>query len=296
MGGGLARRRAGNAHAPSLPTDTVPGSEGRTLRLFELDVFDTSLAAAASWLVTRALERASTRVAFVNAHCINVSYRDAGYRHALATCDRLFADGSGLAIAARAHGEPLCDNVNGTDLFPVLCARAAAAGVGLFLFGGRPGVAEGAAGRMLREHPGLTISGCHHGYLCSADDEDRLIAEINASGAQILLVGLGVPVQDVWLERVRERLAPAVIVGVGGLFDYFSDRIPRAPRTLRALGLEWCWRLAMEPRRLARRYLAGNVEFLVRLVRLRLAASIAPTPPSLGASVGAGILRSSSAR
>lgn len=264
----------------ALPPGPKPRHEARVLRLFDFDVVDTTLSTAAAWLVTQAQARISTRVAFVNAHCINVSYRDATYRRALASADCLLADGSGMAIAARAHATELSDNVNGTDLFPVLCARAAAAGVGIFLLGGQDGIAERAGTRMQREYPDLNICGSNHGYIRDAEAEARVIDAINASGAQILLVGLGVPMQDVWLQRNRHRLAPSVIIGVGGLFDYYSDRIPRAPAALRAVGLEWCWRLAIEPRRLARRYLLGNIEFLSRLARLRLAAAIQPAVPT----------------
>lgn len=83
-------------------------------------------------------------------------------------------------------------------------------------------------------------------------------------------MGFGLPLQELWIARNRHRLQPPVIIGVGGLFDYYSGRIPRAPQHLRRLGLEWAWRLAMEPRRLAGRYLLGNLEFLVRLAIRRL--------------------------
>lgn len=123
---------------------------------------------------------------------------------------------------------------------------------------------------MQREVPGLVVSGSHHGYIDGAEHEARIVDAINASGAGILLVALGVPMQELWMARNRGRLTVPVVIGVGGLFDYYSGRIARAPLVLRKAGLEWAWRLAQEPRRLARRYLAGNAEFLARLAYERL--------------------------
>jgi exopolysaccharide biosynthesis WecB/TagA/CpsF family protein len=85
---------------------------------------------------------------------------------------------------------------------------------------------------------------------------------------------MGVPLQELWIARNRHRLSAAVVIGVGGLFDYYSGRIPRAPLAVRKVGMEWAWRLAMEPRRLARRYLVGNLEFVARLAMLRALAPV----------------------
>ena len=242
----------------------------RTVRLFGLGITDTTRAEAATWMVDRAVRGERGEVAFLNAHCVNVMSRDAGYRAALAGATRVLADGAGVGIAARAAGVRLRENVNGTDLLPHLCREAALRGTPLFLLGGRNGVAAEAARRLSLAHPGLVVAGTHHGYLADPAEEAAAIAAIEGSGAAILLVGLGVPMQELWIARNRHRLAPAVVAGVGGLFDYYSGRIPRAPAGLRRHGLEWAWRLAMEPRRLARRYLAGNAAFLVRLAALRL--------------------------
>lgn len=237
----------------------------RVFELFGLCITDTTIEQAASWIVQRAQHRLPTQVSFLNADCVNVMHRDQDYQNALVSSDRVFADGIGVKIAARWSGQSLCDNVNGTDLFPILCQQAAEASVGVFLFGAKPGRAEASADRMQAAYPKLNIAGCHHGYLASAADEEALIEQINASGAEIVLVALGAPSQELWIARNRHRLKPAVLIGVGGLFDYYSGAIARAPRAVRQARLEWVWRLAMEPRRLAKRYIIGNVEFLARI-------------------------------
>jgi N-acetylglucosaminyldiphosphoundecaprenol N-acetyl-beta-D-mannosaminyltransferase len=242
----------------------------RTIRLFGLDITDTSLAGAASWIVQRASHGILTDVAFLNAHCVNVAYRSSEYRAAVAGMSRVFADGAGVRMAARVGGMHLADNVNGTDLFPVLCREAARAGQGIYLLGARDGIAAAAAANMQAKTPGLLVSGTHHGYITAADDEQRAIDEINASGASILLVAFGVPNQELWMARNRSRLKVPVVLGVGGLFDYYSGRLARAPMPLRKAGLKWAWRLALEPRRLAKRYLLGNAVFLARLAWLKL--------------------------
>lgn len=261
-------RQAPRAASPSIDRD---------IRLFGLHITDTTIPRAALWLVEQARDNRPTNVAFLNAHCVNVAYTRSEYRQAMTSMDRVFADGIGVRIAARWAGIDLQDNVNGTDLFPVLCETAAQAGVGVYLLGARHGIAAAAAEQMQARTPGLQISGTHHGYIADPAAEERAIAEINASGAGILLVAMGVPSQELWIARNRHRILVPVVVGVGGLFDYYSGRIPRAPAALRKAGLEWAWRLAQEPRRLARRYLLGNIEFLARLAWLRLTAPSALT-------------------
>lgn len=243
------------------PSSVQLGDAAAT-RLFGLDLVNGSLANAADSIVAMAEGRVPMTIQFINAHCINTLQRDAGYRAALAQADYLLPDGSGMAIAARLAGEPMGDNLNGTDLFPEICRRAAQRGQSIFLLGGKPGIAEAAAATMQAAYPGLSFAGTRDGYW-SAAEENRLINEINASGAAIVMVGLGVPLQEKWIARVRNRLTARVVLGVGGLFDYYSGAVQRAPLAVRKLGCEWAWRLLLEPRRLFMRYVVGNPLFLM---------------------------------
>lgn len=201
------------------------------------------------------------RVAFVNAHCVNVMKRDARYHSVLKQASLLLPDGSGIGLAARMSGQKLVANLNGTDLFPPLCARAAREGKSIFLLGARPGVASAAADEMVSCYPNLQIAGTQDGYFPS-ETEDAVVEGINRSGADILLVATGVPHQDVWIRHWSSRLKPNLVMGVGGLFDYYSGRIPRAPLWVRKVGSEWVWRLLQEPFRMAGRYLLGNPLFI----------------------------------
>ncbi|RVT96745.1 WecB/TagA/CpsF family glycosyltransferase [Rhodovarius crocodyli] len=255
-----------NRHAgqPSLPA----------IRLLGLDVADATAETALNWICSRIRSGTPTRIAFLNAHCANVAAADAGYRRAIATASALLPDGSGVAIAARMQGQRLSANLNGTDLVPALCGRLAHEGRSVFLLGAAPGVAEAAAAALQARHPGLIIAGTAHGFF-TPEQEDEVIRTVNNSGADVLLTALGVPAQDVFLERNVGRLRPCVAIGVGALFDFLAERVSRAPSWLRAAGLEWTWRLAQEPARLARRYVLGNPAFLARAARSAAAPALA---------------------
>lgn len=242
----------------------------RKSRLFGLVIDNTRLAQAVKDLASAARDGRRLRVVFINAHGVNTALASAGYKATVASADRIYADGSGMAVAARLCGAPLIDNVNGTDLFPLLCREAADTGTRIFLLGGKPGVAAAAAAAANIAAFGMSaaVAGSYHGYFeHGSAEEDRVIGEINASGAQIVLVGMGVPLQDKWVLRNAGRLDARVIAGVGGLFDFFSGSISRSPRFMRTAGCEWVWRLALEPKRMARRYLVGNIVFLAHAVR-----------------------------
>lgn len=207
-----------------------------------------------------------SQIAFVNSHCLNESASCPAYRTVLRQAALVLADGIGLQLAARMLGVSLRANVNGTDLFPLLCERLSNEGRSLYFLGGQPGVTAAAARAMQARFPNLRIAGVRDGYF-RADEESDVLGEINRSGADVLLVGMGIPSQELWLSRHHEALVLPVRIGVGGLFDFYSGRIPRAPRWMREIGMEWTWRLWQEPARMWRRYVIGNPLFLFRVWR-----------------------------
>ncbi|MBV9463089.1 MAG: WecB/TagA/CpsF family glycosyltransferase [Verrucomicrobiae bacterium] len=209
-----------------------------------------------------------TKIFFVNAHCVNVASRDREYVRILHDADILYADGAGLAIAAKWAGRRFCDNVNGTDLFPILCAKAARDRIPMALLGGEHGVAELCAQKMTERCGPIKFTFIRQGYV-QPYEEARVVGDVRRSGAAILLVAMGVPRQEKWIHRWSGELGAQVQIGVGGLFDFYSGRRRRAPSLFRKIGLEWTIRLAQEPGRLAKRYLLGNPEFLLRALRLR---------------------------
>ncbi len=227
---------------------------------------NTSLTAALDDIMQCAQTHQKSLFSFVNADCLNIAYQHWKYRHALAQADQVFADGSGIRMACRLLKEKLLGNVNGTDLFPKLCERLADTNLSLYLLGAKPGVAQATATAMQQRYPGLKIAGTQDGYF-KPEKTSQVIEEINQSGASILLVAMGAPRQELWLAEHRAQLNPAVCIGVGGLFDFYSGRIPRAPLWMREIGLEWFWRLLREPTRVWKRYLIGNPLFLYRVLQ-----------------------------
>jgi N-acetylglucosaminyldiphosphoundecaprenol N-acetyl-beta-D-mannosaminyltransferase len=134
------------------------------------------------------------------------------------------------------------------------------------LLGAKPGVAEAVAGWVRENHPGMLISGVQHGYF-AADEEPEVLEKIASSGASLLLVAFGAPRQDQWIAAHKHELGGVkVAIGVGGLFDFFSGEKQRAPLWLREMGMEWAFRLWLEPARLWKRYVVGNGVFLLRVL------------------------------
>jgi exopolysaccharide biosynthesis WecB/TagA/CpsF family protein len=215
-------------------------------------------------------------IAFVNADCLNKAYTDSDYFNSLQVMNRVYPDGIGVRLAARMIGLNVVENINGTDLFPELCATAAQQGKRVFLLGGREDVAQIVADKMLENYPDLIIAGVQHGYF-NAEQEQEVIDRINQLEVDILCVAFGAPKQEEWIAALRSQINSPVIIGLGGCFDFYADRIPRAPLWLREMGLEWTYRLYQEPGRMWKRYIVGNPLFLYRMWRLgknRLHASV----------------------
>lgn len=236
-----------------------------TLPLFGLDLTSATRPEAIDALL--ALPRA--RVAFVNAHCVNVAAQNRAYRAALQNADMLLPDGAGLELAAKLHGARFAANLNGTDLGPDLARALAERGMSLFLLGAAPGVAEAAGMRLQALVPDLNIAGTRDGF-DGLRDPKAAIAAINASGADMVWMATGVPHQDLWLRDHQASLTARYLLGVGALFDFLSGRIARAPLWLRRARLEWLWRLGLEPHRMFGRYILGNASFLMRTLVHRL--------------------------
>jgi N-acetylglucosaminyldiphosphoundecaprenol N-acetyl-beta-D-mannosaminyltransferase len=213
------------------------------------------------------------QLCFVNPDCVNIARRNPAYRHAVNRADLVAPDGIGMRIAGKILGKGFRQNVNGTDLFPRLCERLDRDGGRLYLLGGRPGIAEGVANWIERRYPGVAIAGSQHGYF-DIGDQNAVIERIRGSHADVLLVAMGAPRQDLWIQEHAPRTGVKVAMGVGGLFDFYAGRIPRAPQWLREVGLEWTFRLYQEPRRMWRRYLLGNFSFLAAVFLQRWLGSI----------------------
>ena len=248
--------------------DRVLGRSRRRIGHVRVDVLDQ--AAAASQVLDAAGTARPLMVAFCNAHTANLAARDGALRLALAEA-MVLNDGIGVDIASRAlFGDSFPANLNGTDFVPHLLAVATRP-LRLFLLGAAEGVAEAAAATVRSRYPHVEVVGTQHGYFGEEQDE-AVVARIRESGANMVLVAMGQPRQELWAARRYRQIAGPVLC-VGALFDFLAERVPRAPKAVRKLRMEWAFRLVQEPRRLSGRYLVGNLAFISRVVRQQLAGS-----------------------
>jgi N-acetylglucosaminyldiphosphoundecaprenol N-acetyl-beta-D-mannosaminyltransferase len=204
---------------------------------------------------------------YVNAHVLNQSRENPVLRDTLEAADLIYCDGYGVRLAAKALDVEIPHRMTGADWIWGLAALCETEAKSVYLLGSEPAVAKAAADRLQSWYPGLQVSGTHHGYFepGSAHD-DRVVEDINARRPDIVLVGMGTPKQELWVEHNAARVDTDVLWTVGALFDYVSGRIPRAPAWLADNGLEWIFRLAIEPQRMWRRYLLGNPVFVSRVM------------------------------
>jgi N-acetylglucosaminyldiphosphoundecaprenol N-acetyl-beta-D-mannosaminyltransferase len=207
-----------------------------------------------------------------NAQHIVLLNDDSRLREIYRDADLVVPDGVSLLLASRIFGSTLPERVTGVDLFQALCASAASAGLNVFFLGGLPGSADHAAAQLQERHPGLKVETyCPPwGFEHNPGELDRIAAVIRNAHARILFVGLGAPKQDYWIYDHGRQLGVNVLMGIGGSFEMVGGFIKRAPALVRRLGLEWLYRFCKEPRRTWRRYLFGNVQFIVTILKQRL--------------------------
>jgi N-acetylglucosaminyldiphosphoundecaprenol N-acetyl-beta-D-mannosaminyltransferase len=204
-----------------------------------------------------------TRLAGVNAAILVEAERHPEFHRAITTADFVTADGMSVVWASRCvrnGGSPLVARVATPDIVDELLPRAVRHGWRVFLLGAGPNVADTAAARLRERFPGLALAGARDGYFEWNQSVD--VAEaIRAANADLLLVGMGSPRQELWLAEFGHLTGAKFALGVGGVLDILAGRARRAPRWMQYCGLEWFYRLIREPRRLWRRYLVGNVKF-----------------------------------
>ncbi|MDP8221481.1 MAG: WecB/TagA/CpsF family glycosyltransferase [Candidatus Stygibacter frigidus] len=221
---------------------------------------------------------AKRKIYFVNPDCFNKTFSPAlvDYKAILSESnleDWIFADGIGINIAVDMLGYPKNENINGTDLLPRLVELAAANDFSLFLLGAKEGIAVTMKEKLISQYPDLQIKGTQHGYFDWDAQSADIVQKINDLQVDILLVAFGAPHQERWIEKWFPHLNCSLVIGVGGLFDFYSGRMKRAPRWLRDIGLEWVFRLLMEPRRMFKRYIIGNPLFLRRVKKIQMTAA-----------------------
>ncbi|MBF2084104.1 WecB/TagA/CpsF family glycosyltransferase [Thermoleptolyngbya sp. C42_A2020_037] len=211
-----------------------------------------------------------------NAHHIMMLQHDRLFREIYHHSFLSVPDGVPLLWAAHFLGTPLNGRVNGTDLFEELCAVAAQKGLRVFLLGGRPGAADRAKAVLQARHPSLDIVGTHcppYGFERDPDELALIQSKVRAGAPHLLFVGLGAPKQEKWMYAHYKALGVPISLGIGVSFELVADMVRRAPVPMQKLGMEWLFRLLMEPKRLWQRYILGNPYFVWLVLRQRLGIS-----------------------
>jgi N-acetylglucosaminyldiphosphoundecaprenol N-acetyl-beta-D-mannosaminyltransferase len=195
---------------------------------------------------------------------------DARMRAAYARVSLSLVDGMPLLWASRLMREPLPEKISGSDLVFPLLARAAERGWRVYFLGGGPGVGARARDRLHERLPRLEVVGLDASHI-DVDDppehREAVLAPIRAARPDLVLVALGAPKQEIWIDQARDSLRPCLLFGMGASLDFVAETVPRAPGWMSGAGLEWLYRLWREPRRLWRRYLVRDPKFLLILAR-----------------------------
>jgi alpha-1,3-mannosyltransferase len=251
------------AKAYQLLYDDVLGARCRTI--LDVPVFVGTEPEAIARIDADYAAKRSTIVAFANANALNIASRDDKFCGVLKRC-LVMNDGIGVDAASQIlFGARFPQNLNGTDFTPYYFQHTSN-NYRIFFLGSSSGVAERAAARLMAMCGGRhQIAGCQNGY-GRAGDTMGIVAKIAASGADVLLVAMGNPLQELWLADHLDTTGCRLGFAVGALFDFLSGDVARAPHWVRAARLEWCYRLAREPGRMWRRYVVGNPVFLMRVL------------------------------
>lgn len=228
-------------------------------------------------MLSRVLSLAETAgphlVCYANADCLNRAAKDKAYRHILRRAAVVYADGMSVVWASRLTHEPLPRRLTLGEVWRDAFQKISERGLRVYLLGGKPGVSEKAAEQLRQLFPNLQIAGQHHGFF-SDDENEAIVGRINESRPDILMVGMGSPRQEKWLWNNRKSLRVSVRWGVGAALEYAAGVTRQAPPWMRRFGLEWFFRFLLEPRRLWRRYLLGNVLFVLKACRVMVADAV----------------------
>ena len=240
------------------------------MKILGIRVDDVDMVQALCFVERLVSERRFGQIITLNAEILYLAQKNAALKSVIENAAMVTPDGSGILWASRTLGQPLKERVTGIDLMQEICRQARYNGWKIFLLGGAPGVAETAATNMKQALEGIRIVGTQHGYF-QPQEGAAVVDAINAAKPDILFAGMGAPKQEFWLASHQAELNVPVLVGVGGSFDVVAGNVRRAPAFFQRIGMEWFWRLCLEPKRLKRVLVLPRFMLAVRKSKWRMA-------------------------
>jgi N-acetylglucosaminyldiphosphoundecaprenol N-acetyl-beta-D-mannosaminyltransferase len=240
------------------------------LRLGSIHANVIGFEAAVDMIVDRATSGLGGYVVTPNVDHVCVAEHDELFRSAYRNCFLALVDGTPLVWVSRFLGHQLPERISGSDLVAPIAARAAKEGLSMYFLGASADTANRAVEKLRSQNPGLLVAGMDHPYYDPAMPVEELAAildRIRAARPAFVVIAMGCPRQEYFLARHSAELAPAVLLGAGAALDFLAGDVRRAPRLVARLGVEWLWRLALEPARLWRRYLVRDREIVPILWR-----------------------------
>jgi len=242
------------------------------VEFFGIPVVDIPFHDFLAQLEQHIIRRESTHIVNLNPHHFLIAQKDDEFAEICHSGDIVFSDGIGINFGSILGKKIIQHRFTGLDIMKELTALSADRGYSIYLLGGQDGIGRRCANNLQKEYPSLAIAGVYEPPLANdigLYDNDEIVRTINAAAPDILFVALGAPKQEKWIERFRTALEVPILMGVGGSFDILGGTFSRAPHWMRKAGLEWLYRLSLEPRRLASRYLLGIPHYLFLVLRLR---------------------------
>ena len=261
-GRGSAPGSGGGRHGgPTMEWKVIPLKIDVMGVLFDNVTMDEALAQAVALLP----EKRGAIVVTPNSEIVYEAMADGGLRDLLNAADLVLPDGAGVVLGSKILKTPLKEKVAGVDFADRMLQHLAETGGSAYLLGGKPGIAQLAARKMMEKHPGLTVCGMADGYF---RDEAPVVAAIREAKPDVLFVCLGAPKQEKFMACHQRELSVGLMAGLGGSLDAFAGTVKRAPRWMIRLNLEWLYRLIQEPRRFKR--MLRLPKFLFAVVRRRM--------------------------
>lgn len=208
-----------------------------------------------------------SRICYMNVHGANMAKKHPRFQDILHSADFVFCDGAGIVLGAKLLGQDLPKRHTGADYMLELIETLSKAGKTIYFLAGEPDVAKKAKVFFDEKIPEHSIVGFHHGFILKDPElNEQVLAEINSLKPDILFLGMGMPLQEIWMDNHAERLEVGCVYCIGATLDYYTEKVSRCPVWMGDAGLEWVYRLAIEPVRMFDRYVLGNPWFLSRIL------------------------------